>query len=74
MGSLKVGRGTEEDVDVGPLITDEHACAKVDELVLDAVGGAAQRRWSGDTVGAGWPGALLPAHGACGTSPTTHGC
>ncbi len=37
MGALKVGRGTEEGVAVGPLI-DDHARAKVDELVVDAVG------------------------------------
>jgi succinate-semialdehyde dehydrogenase/glutarate-semialdehyde dehydrogenase len=36
MGSLKVGRGTEEDVAVGPLI-DEDQRSKVRELVDDAV-------------------------------------
>ena len=36
MGALKVGRGTEPDVDVGPLI-DERQRAKVTELVDDAV-------------------------------------
>src|SRR3954467_2362284 len=36
MGSLKVGRGTEEDVKVGPLI-DEDQRSKVAELVEDAV-------------------------------------
>jgi succinate-semialdehyde dehydrogenase/glutarate-semialdehyde dehydrogenase len=36
MGALKVGRGTEPDVDVGPLI-DEDQRAKVTELVGDAV-------------------------------------
>ena len=36
MGSLKVGRGQDEGVDVGPLI-DEHAVAGVQELVDDAV-------------------------------------
>jgi succinate-semialdehyde dehydrogenase/glutarate-semialdehyde dehydrogenase len=36
MGALKVGRGTEPDVDVGPLI-DEDQRAKVSELVGDAV-------------------------------------
>jgi succinate-semialdehyde dehydrogenase/glutarate-semialdehyde dehydrogenase len=35
MGSLKVGRGTEDDVDVGPLI-DADQREKVDELVADA--------------------------------------
>src|SRR3954449_982545 len=49
MGSLKVGRGTEEDVKVGPLI-DQPSREKVEELVGDArdkgakvlVGGQAQ--------------------------------
>jgi len=49
MGQLKIGRGTEGDVKVGPLI-DEPAREKVDELVADArdkgakvlVGGQAQ--------------------------------
>jgi succinate-semialdehyde dehydrogenase / glutarate-semialdehyde dehydrogenase len=36
MGSLKLGRGTEEDVKVGPLI-DEPSREKVRELVEDAV-------------------------------------
>jgi succinate-semialdehyde dehydrogenase/glutarate-semialdehyde dehydrogenase len=36
MGALKVGRGTEPDVDVGPLI-DESQREKVSELVGDAV-------------------------------------
>jgi succinate-semialdehyde dehydrogenase / glutarate-semialdehyde dehydrogenase len=36
MGALKVGRGTEPDVDVGPLI-DEAQREKVTELVGDAV-------------------------------------
>ena len=36
MGALKVGRGTEEDVKVGPLI-DEPSREKVAELVQDAV-------------------------------------
>ncbi len=36
MGALNVGRGTEPDVDVGPLI-DEDQRAKVTELVGDAV-------------------------------------
>jgi succinate-semialdehyde dehydrogenase/glutarate-semialdehyde dehydrogenase len=35
MGSLKVGRGTEEDVKVGPLINQD-AVEKVEELVEDA--------------------------------------
>jgi succinate-semialdehyde dehydrogenase/glutarate-semialdehyde dehydrogenase len=35
MGGLKVGRGTEPDVDVGPLIDDDQR-GKVEELVGDA--------------------------------------
>jgi succinate-semialdehyde dehydrogenase/glutarate-semialdehyde dehydrogenase len=41
MGTLKVGRGTEPDVDVGPLI-DEKQRSKVLELVEDAVGRGAR--------------------------------
>jgi succinate-semialdehyde dehydrogenase / glutarate-semialdehyde dehydrogenase len=41
MGALKLGRGTEEGVDVGPLI-DEDQRDKVDELVVDAVGKGAK--------------------------------
>ncbi len=37
MGALKVGRGTEEGVQVGPLI-DATQRAKVDDLVRDAIG------------------------------------
>jgi succinate-semialdehyde dehydrogenase/glutarate-semialdehyde dehydrogenase len=37
MGSLTIGRGTEEDVDVGPLI-DSSQRDKVSELVSDALG------------------------------------
>jgi succinate-semialdehyde dehydrogenase / glutarate-semialdehyde dehydrogenase len=37
MGELKLGRGTEEDVKVGPLI-DDNQRSKVAELVEDAVG------------------------------------
>jgi succinate-semialdehyde dehydrogenase/glutarate-semialdehyde dehydrogenase len=36
MGALKVGRGTEEETDVGPLI-DENQRGKVEELVGDAI-------------------------------------
>ncbi|HSZ04698.1 MAG TPA: NAD-dependent succinate-semialdehyde dehydrogenase [Solirubrobacteraceae bacterium] len=54
MGALKVGRGTEPDVDVGPLI-DEDQRAKVTELVGDAV-----TRGARVLVGGG-PG-LGPAH------------
>jgi succinate-semialdehyde dehydrogenase/glutarate-semialdehyde dehydrogenase len=41
LGAMKVGRGTEEDVKVGPLI-DGTQRDKVDELVRDAVGKGAQ--------------------------------
>jgi succinate-semialdehyde dehydrogenase/glutarate-semialdehyde dehydrogenase len=41
MGSLKVGRGTEEDVKVGPLI-DADQREKVSELVEDALGKGAK--------------------------------
>ncbi len=41
MGALKVGRGTEDGVDVGPLI-DQNQREKVDELVQDAIGHGAK--------------------------------
>jgi succinate-semialdehyde dehydrogenase/glutarate-semialdehyde dehydrogenase len=41
MGRLKLGRGTEPDVDVGPLIDGDQR-DKVDELVGDAVGRGAK--------------------------------
>ncbi|HEY1832860.1 MAG TPA: NAD-dependent succinate-semialdehyde dehydrogenase [Solirubrobacteraceae bacterium] len=41
MGAMKVGRGTEDGVDVGPLI-DEAQRGKVSELVEDAVGRGAR--------------------------------
>jgi len=41
MGELKVGRGTEDDVKVGPLIDDDQR-SKVAELVDDAVGKGAK--------------------------------
>jgi succinate-semialdehyde dehydrogenase/glutarate-semialdehyde dehydrogenase len=41
MGALKVGRGTDDGVDVGPLIDDDQR-AKVVELVDDAVGKGAR--------------------------------
>ena len=47
MGSLKVGRGTEDDVKVGPLINDEQR-GKVRELVEDATAKGAQPVASGD--------------------------
>ncbi|PTL59361.1 NAD-dependent succinate-semialdehyde dehydrogenase [Paraconexibacter algicola] len=50
LGSMKVGRGTEEGVRVGPLI-DEAAVDKVTELVGDAVDRGAQVLTGGERVG-----------------------
>jgi succinate-semialdehyde dehydrogenase/glutarate-semialdehyde dehydrogenase len=41
MGAMKVGRGTEDDVEVGPLIDDSQR-SKVAELVQDALGKGAK--------------------------------
>ncbi len=41
MGSMKVGRGTEDGVEVGPLVSEEQR-SKVAELVDDAVGRGAK--------------------------------
>jgi succinate-semialdehyde dehydrogenase / glutarate-semialdehyde dehydrogenase len=49
MGPLKVGRGTEPDVDVGPLI-DEDQRVKVTELVDDAVARGARVLLGGERV------------------------
>jgi len=51
MAALKVGRGTEPDVDVGPLI-DESQRRKVQELVGDAVERGARVLLGGEPVGA----------------------
>jgi succinate-semialdehyde dehydrogenase / glutarate-semialdehyde dehydrogenase len=54
MGKLKVGRGTEEGVDVGPLIDDDQR-GKVRELVEDATAKGAQVVVGGRAVdGAGY--------------------
>jgi succinate-semialdehyde dehydrogenase / glutarate-semialdehyde dehydrogenase len=54
MGALKLGRGTEEGTDVGPLI-DEDQRSKVAELVDDAVGkGAKALCGGGKGDGAGY--------------------
>jgi succinate-semialdehyde dehydrogenase/glutarate-semialdehyde dehydrogenase len=54
MGGLKVGRGTEDGVQVGPLV-DEPSRDKVSELVAAAVGGGATVLTGADTVGdRGW--------------------
>jgi succinate-semialdehyde dehydrogenase/glutarate-semialdehyde dehydrogenase len=54
MGGLRVGRGTEEDTDVGPLI-DEDQRSKVAELVEDAIGRGAKALVGGRPLdGAGY--------------------
>jgi succinate-semialdehyde dehydrogenase / glutarate-semialdehyde dehydrogenase len=54
MGKLKLGRGTEEGVDVGPLIDDDQR-SKVAELVSDATGKGARAIVGGRAVdGAGY--------------------
>jgi succinate-semialdehyde dehydrogenase/glutarate-semialdehyde dehydrogenase len=50
MGALVVGRGTENGVDVGPLIDDKQL-GKVSELVQDAVDRGAQVVTGGSTTG-----------------------
>jgi succinate-semialdehyde dehydrogenase/glutarate-semialdehyde dehydrogenase len=52
MGALKVGRGTEPDVDVGPLI-DEAQRTKVGELVQDAVNRGARVLLGGNRLQGG---------------------
>ncbi len=49
LGAMKVGRGTEQDVEVGPLI-DEDQRRKVAELVQDAVGRGARPLTGGGAV------------------------
>src|SRR5437763_60124 len=54
MGDLKIGRGTDPDVQVGPLIDDDQR-GKVDELVQDAAGKGAKVLVGGERVdGAGY--------------------
>ncbi len=54
MGDLKIGRGTDPDVKVGPLIDDDQR-GKVSELVDDAVGKGAKVLVGGEKVdGAGY--------------------
>ena len=50
MGALKVGRGTDEGTDVGPLI-DEDQREKVSELVTDATERGAKLLLGGERVG-----------------------
>jgi succinate-semialdehyde dehydrogenase/glutarate-semialdehyde dehydrogenase len=49
MGAMKIGRGTEEGVEVGPLI-DEDQLAKVAELVRDAVAKGARVLCGGERI------------------------
>jgi succinate-semialdehyde dehydrogenase/glutarate-semialdehyde dehydrogenase len=49
LGAMKVGRGTEEDVEVGPLI-DDNQRTKVAELVEDAVGKGAEAVVGGSRI------------------------
>jgi len=49
LGAMKVGRGTEPGVEVGPLV-DEATRDKVDELVADAVGRGAEVLTGGGTI------------------------
>jgi succinate-semialdehyde dehydrogenase / glutarate-semialdehyde dehydrogenase len=54
LGAMKVGRGTDPDVDVGPLIDDKQL-GKVAELVEDAVGRGAEVLLGGRRIdGAGY--------------------
>ncbi|ACQ78996.1 Aldehyde Dehydrogenase [Beutenbergia cavernae DSM 12333] len=54
LGALRLGRGTEDGVDVGPLV-EEKARDKVDELVTDARDGGAQVLTGGAVPGGpGW--------------------
>jgi succinate-semialdehyde dehydrogenase/glutarate-semialdehyde dehydrogenase len=50
IGSMKVGRGTEDGVEVGPLI-DDNQRSRVEELVDDAVGKGAKVLTGGEKVG-----------------------
>jgi succinate-semialdehyde dehydrogenase / glutarate-semialdehyde dehydrogenase len=49
LGGLRIGRGTDDGVDVGPLI-DHDACRKVTELVDDAVAKGAAVLTGGESV------------------------
>jgi succinate-semialdehyde dehydrogenase/glutarate-semialdehyde dehydrogenase len=49
MGSLKVARGTEEDVDVGPLVNEDQL-SKVEELVQDALQKGAKKLTGGERL------------------------
>jgi succinate-semialdehyde dehydrogenase/glutarate-semialdehyde dehydrogenase len=49
MGSMKVGRGTKDDVQVGPLVNDEQL-SKVEELVQDALQKGARKLVGGERL------------------------
>ncbi|MCW2959609.1 MAG: NAD-dependent succinate-semialdehyde dehydrogenase, partial [Solirubrobacterales bacterium] len=49
MGALRLGRGTEDGVDVGPLINDD-AVTGTDELVQDAIGKGATLLTGGEAL------------------------
>jgi succinate-semialdehyde dehydrogenase / glutarate-semialdehyde dehydrogenase len=49
MGAMKVGRGTEEDVKVGPLINEDQL-SKVEELVNDALQKGAKKLVGGERL------------------------
>ena len=54
MGAMRVGRGTDDGTEVGPLINEDQR-SKVDELVQDAVGKGARLLTGGKAVdGAGY--------------------
>ncbi|MGI9185627.1 MAG: NAD-dependent succinate-semialdehyde dehydrogenase [Solirubrobacteraceae bacterium] len=54
MGAMKLGRGVEDDVEVGPLIDDDQR-SKVSDLVQDAIGRGATAVVGGSAVdGAGY--------------------
>ena len=73
MGALKVGRGTEPDVDVGPLIDDAQR-EKVAELVDDAVARGASSR-SAAARCRGPPAPATSSSRPCSpTCPTTRAC
>jgi succinate-semialdehyde dehydrogenase/glutarate-semialdehyde dehydrogenase len=55
MRELKVGRGTDDGVDIGPLV-DEDTRDKVTDLVTDAIRNGAQALIGGEDVRAGGPG------------------
>jgi len=67
MSAMTVGRGTEDGVEVGPLI-DEAARSKVQDLVSDAVSGGAKTLAGGSALDG--PGYFYPPTVLMGTPPT----